>query len=92
MVKLLLHNCLLRHAFPISQCRGQAHDGAASMSGHLRGVAARIENIEPRAIMVHCLAHCTNLCMHSVGRKTLCIREALDLVADINDLIRCSPK
>ena len=62
------------------------------MSGHLRRVAACIENIEPRAIMVHCLAHCTNLCIQSVGRKTLCIREALDLVAGINDLIRCSPK
>ena len=40
--------------------------------------------------MVHCLAHCTNLCIQSVGRKTLCIREALDLVAGINDLIQRS--
>ena len=62
------------------------------MSGHLRGVAARIQEIEPRVIMFHCLAHCTNLCLQSVGRQTLCIREALDLVKGINDLIRCSPK
>ena len=62
------------------------------MSGHIRGVAARIQKIEPTAIIVHYLAHCTNLCIQSVGRKTLCIRAALDLVASTNDLIRCSSK
>ena len=91
-IATLIQDCLLRHILPVCQCRGQAYDGAANMSGHLRGVAARIQKIEPRAIMVHCLAHCTNLCIQSVGRKTLCIREALDLIAGINDLIRCSPK
>ena len=91
-IATLIQDCFLRHALPISQCRGQAYDGAANMSGHLRGVAARIQNIEPSAIMVHGLAHYTNLCIQSVGRKTLCIREALDVVAGINDLICCSPK
>ena len=60
------------------------------MSGHLHGIVACIQEIEPRAIMVHCLEHCTNLCLQSVGRQALCIREALDLVKGINDLIRCS--
>ena len=73
-IATLIQDCLLRHALPISQCRGQAYNEAANMSRHLRGVAARIQNIEPRAIMVHCLAHCINLCIQSVGRKTLCIR------------------
>ena len=91
-IATLIPDCLVRHALPISQCRGQAYDGAANMSGHLRGVAARIQEIEPKAIMIHCLAHCTNLCLQSVGRQALCIREALDLVKGINDLIRCSPK
>jgi len=58
---------------PINQCRGQAYDGAANMSGHINGVTARIQEVEPRAIYVHCLAHCTNLSLQQVGRQILCI-------------------
>ena len=62
------------------------------MSGHLRGVATRIEQVQPNAIMVHCLAHCTNLCLQSVSTKVIYVREALDVVKGISDLIRHSPK
>ena len=37
-----------------SMCRGQAYDGAASMSGHLLGLAARFKWDNPAAIYVHC--------------------------------------
>ena len=43
------------------------YDGAASMSGHINGVAAQIQRVEPGAVFVHCLAHCTNLCLQEVG-------------------------
>ena len=39
----LIQDCLVRHALPISQCRGQAYNGAANMSGHISGVAAHIQ-------------------------------------------------
>lgn len=39
------------------------------MSGHISGVAARIQECEPTAIFVHCLAHCTNLCLQKVGSQ-----------------------
>ena len=40
-----LKDCLIRLCLPISQCHGQAYDGASNMrqSGHLSGVAAQIE-------------------------------------------------
>ena len=88
-IATLIQDCLIRHAL---QCRSQAYNGAANMSRHLHGVVVRIQEIEPRAVMVHCLAHCTNLCLQSVGRQALCIREALDFVKGINDLICCLPK
>ena len=88
----VIKDCLIRLALPIGQCRGQAYDGAANMSGHIRGVAARIQQSEPTAVFVHCLAHCTNLCLQSVGRQSLCVREALDLVMGLSQLIRFSPK
>ena len=88
----LIKDCLIRFSLPLSQCRGQAYDGAANMSGHVSGVAARIQEAEPTAIYVHCLAHSTNLCLQTVGRKIAAIREALDLVMELSQFIRFSPK
>ena len=87
-----LKDCLIRFSLPISQCRGQAYDGASSMSGHLNGVAARIVQDVPAAIFVHCFAHCTNLCLQTAGRQCVPIRDALDLVMEISELILKSPK
>ena len=88
----LIKDSLTRLALPIAQCRGQAYDGASNMSGHIRGVAARIQEVERNAIYVHCVAHCTNLCLQTAGKQLLCIREALDLVMGLGQLIRFSPK
>ena len=41
----LIKDCLLRFSLPLSQCRGQAYDGASNMSGYITGVAARIQEI-----------------------------------------------
>ena len=87
-----LKDCLIRFSLPISQCRGQAYDGASSMSGHLSGLAARITNDVPTAIFVHCFAHCTNLCLQTVGRQCVPVRDALDLAMEISQLILYSPK
>ena len=42
-------------------CRGQAYDGAATTMGSKTGVGTRINEIEPRAIVVHCQVHSLNL-------------------------------
>ena len=62
------------------------------MSGYLNGVAAKIQNDVPSALYVHSLAHCTNLCLQTIGRQCKPIRDALDLVMGVADLIRYSPK
>ena len=62
------------------------------MGGHINGVAAQIQRVEPSAIFVHCLAHCTNMCLQEVGKQILCVRVALDLVMELSQLIRYSPK
>ena len=56
----LIKDSLVRLALPIDQCQGEAYDGAANMCSGVR--------IEPTAIMVHCLAHSTNLCLQSVAK------------------------
>lgn len=91
-IATVIRDCLTRFALPLSQCRGQAYDGASTMSGHISGVAARIEQVEPTAIYVHCLAHSTNLCLQAVGMQSLPIRQALDFTMEVSQLIRFSPK
>lgn len=59
---------LIRVNLPIKNCRGQAYDGASNMQGNFKGVASRIQQEEPSAIHVHCLAHCLNLCLQDVTR------------------------
>ena len=87
-----IKDCLVRFSLPVGQCRGQAYDGASNMSGYLSGVATRIQNDVPSAVYVHCLAHCTNLCLQSVGRQCSSVRDSLDLVMELSQLIRFSPK
>lgn len=48
-----IKDCLLR--YKISQCHGQAYDGASNIHGHINGVAAQILSSTPAALYVHCL-------------------------------------
>jgi hypothetical protein len=41
----------------ISNCRGQAYDGASAMAGRKSGVQTRIKEIEPKALFNHCHGH-----------------------------------
>ena len=45
----------------MQNCRGQAYDGAAAMSGAVNGAAAQIRSLHPLAIYQHCRSHCLNL-------------------------------
>lgn len=87
-----IKDCLIRCCLPLAQVRGQTYDGASNMSGYLHGVAAQIQEATPSALYVHCLAHCTNLCLQTVGQQCAPIRDALDLVMGVTDLFRFSPK
>ena len=88
----VVKDILLRCTLPIDLCRGQAYDGAAVMQGRLSGVAARIRKDVPQALPVHCLAHSLNLCLRDSGRKITLLRDALDIIREIVQLINKSPK
>ena len=91
-LSMAIKDVLIRCALPLSQCRGQAYDGASNMSGPHSGVAARITQEEPAALPVHCLAHCINLCLQDISRQSKPVRDALDLVFELVGLIKLSPK
>ena len=64
----------------------------ANVSGHLTGLAAQIQKDVPSALFVHCFAHCMNRCLQAVGRAFVPVRNALDLVMELSQLITYSPK
>ena len=41
--------------------RGQAYNGAGSMSGKTKGAASLISREYPQALYLHCASHCLNL-------------------------------
>ena len=80
---------LIRCALPISQCRGQAYDGAR---GVRNGVQAIFKQQEPWALYVHCLAHSLNLCVQDVSKVCRLIRNTMNFIHDLIQLIKFSPK
>ena len=87
-----LKDVLLRCNLQLTQCRGQAYDGASNMAGHISGVSTRIAMEEPKAVYIHCLAHSLNLCLQECARYCDCVKDALSLASDLATLIRASPK
>ncbi|KAJ8910402.1 hypothetical protein NQ315_011366 [Exocentrus adspersus] len=73
-------NCLDKY-----DCRsklvGQCYDGASVMAGHLNGLQAKIKEIAPQAIFVHCLAHRLNLVLqqsYNISRCRIFFANILD--------------
>ncbi|XP_025197467.1 uncharacterized protein LOC112596191 [Melanaphis sacchari] len=42
-------------------CRGQAYDGASTISGRFSGLQSRVKELNPLAMYIHCCAHNLNL-------------------------------
>ena len=53
----------------LKTCVSQVYDGASVMSGHLRGLQARIRAVAPNAIYIHCFAHRLNLVLVDCCKK-----------------------
>lgn len=82
---------LTRCSLPLSQCRGQAFDGASNMSGIRNGVQALVKQEEARALYVYCLAHSLNLCVQEVTKKCVIVRNVMDFIYELVQLIKFSP-
>ena len=68
------------------------YDRVSNMMGQLNGVATHIQAEEATVIPVYCLVHCLDLYLQDVAKKTLAVRNALELVMEISKLIKYSPK
>lgn len=72
----------------ISNLRGQAYDGGSNMAGHFQGVQARIKQLNPLALYIHCASHQLNLvlshaCLEpSIRNACGTIKEVINFVKD----------
>lgn len=83
---------LVRLALPTSMLRGQCYDGAANMCGAIKGVRSRIQQIQPKAIYVHCFAHSLNLSVQDAVRAVPLVRDAMQCLRDLATIARGSAK
>ena len=76
---------------PVEDCLGQGYDGAASMSSQRVGVQANILRHAPKAVYVHCAAHCLNLVVsHACSLQP--IRNMIDKKTQVCLFFNYSPK
>lgn len=88
LVKEVFH----RFGLPLKKLRGQCYDGASNVSGVHSGLQARIQEIEPRALFVHCNAHNLNLAIQDAMEDVLSAKDFIGVVKDMINFIRISPK
>ena len=55
----------------IDDMRGQGYDGAANMSGIYNGLQSRLHRQNPKALYVHCHAHCLNLVLVESAKSSI---------------------
>ena len=87
-----IKDILIRCTLPLCSIRGQAYDGASTMSGIRNGVQALMKSEVPEALYVHCLAHNLNLVLKDVTNKSELVRNVMDFIYNLVQLIRFSPK
>ena len=64
----IIKDVLVRCSLSITDCDGQAYDGASNMSGVQNGVQALMKKESDLCLYVYCFAHSLNLCVQEVTR------------------------
>ena len=79
-LKELLVGAIQNFGLSLNQLCGQCYDGARNMSGIYNGVQAKIRGEQPKALYVHCYAHCLNLVIVDVTKRNKIARNLFGVV------------
>lgn len=88
----LVMTLLEENDLKIENIRGQGYDGAANMSGHYKGLQSRILRQNPKALYVHCQAHCLNLVLVESAKSNICFVSFFNLVEKLYTFMANSSK
>ena len=62
------------------------------MSGSVKGVRSRIQQMQPKALYVHCFAHTLNLSVQDAVRSIPFVRDVMQNLRDLATIVRGSAK
>lgn len=79
-LKHLVMDLLKENDLKIHNIQGQGYDGAANMSGHYKGLQSRILKHNPKALYVHCQAHCLNVVLVESAKSNICFVTFFNIV------------
>ena len=88
----VIKDVLVRCSLPIDSCISQAYDGASCMSGVRNGVQALMKKEADHCLYVHCFAHSLNLSVQDVTKRCELLRDCMDFIFQLVQLIKFSPK
>lgn len=88
----VIKDVLLRCSLELTECIGQAYDGASNMSGIHNGVQALVKKEADQCLYVHCFGHSLNLCVQDVTKKCEFLRNTMEFIFQLVQLIKFSPK
>ena len=88
----VMKDAFLRFQIPFTKLRGQCYDGCSTMTGAKAGEAAKIEEMEPRAVFTHCYRHALNLGVSDTIKQSPATKDCLDTCFEVVKLIKFSPK
>ena len=82
----------LRLNIPIERLAGFCFDGASNMSGRFNGVQAKLKELCPDSMYVHCCNHSLDLVLQEVARDVSLVADALNFVQGVAVVINESSK
>ena len=88
----VLSEALKRSGLDPKHCYGFALDGASNMSSAVKGLAARMKEVSPRSVYIHCHAHLLNLAVKDTMSSIKILKDTLGTVQSLYNFIEASPK
>ena len=76
--QVVIKDCLQWLNLSISKMHSQFYDGASNMTDAKKGVAKQIQNVEKRAIFIHCYSHVLNLACGDTMKGCKVLESALE--------------
>lgn len=92
MLVSVIKDTLARMNLSLAKLRGQCYDGASNMRGARSGVAKQLQDIEPRAIYLHCYGHSLNLAASDAIQHCKVMKTSLETIHEITKLVKYSPR
>lgn len=87
-----IKDLFLRMNIPIDRLAAYCFDGASNMSGCFSGVQARLKELCPGSMYIHCNNHALDLVLQEVASEVSLVAETLNFVRSVSAAIRESPK